>query len=109
MGITAVNNSERGAHQRTSHAVVIQEGENDLPGEKGVMLSWIIRQNLQMLHWKLPETLLFCSCLLESKVWRGVVDSVRVDLAWRQACKAVAKLMVSVGGQVIRHPEISFQ
>lgn len=48
------------------------------------------------------------SCLLERKAWRGANDPVKVDLAQRQACKAVAKFVVLIDGQVIRHPGISF-
>lgn len=90
-------------------AIVIYLQENDLPGEKGVRLLWAIKEDLNLLRWKLPGTHLFWSHWLERRVWRGPIDPAKVDLARRRAGKAVAKFTVQMGGQVIKHPAISFR
>lgn len=91
------------------HAVVIQLGENDSLREKRVVLSRAIMQDLQTLHQKLPNSLLLWSCLLQFRVWEGVSDPEKVDLARRRACKAVVRFLSSVGVHAIRHPEISLR
>lgn len=50
-----------------SQGVIIQLVENDLPENTGVTLSRAIKQDLSTLRWKLPETQLFWSCLLERR------------------------------------------
>lgn len=49
MDITAVNAPERSTRRGHPHAIVIQLGENDLRGEKGLVLSRNIRQDLHTL------------------------------------------------------------
>lgn len=79
------------------HTVIIQMGENDLLESKGVVLSRTIMRDLETVHWKLPESLLFRSCLLECRVWRGALDPAKVDLGRRRACKAVVRFLNSMG------------
>lgn len=38
------------------HTIVIHLGENDLSGEKGLVLSMNMRQEKQTMYWGLPET-----------------------------------------------------
>lgn len=83
------------------HAVVIQLGENNLLGEKGVVLSRTIISDLLLLYQRLLNTFLFWSCLLEHRVWKGVMAPEKVDLAWRRACKVVCQFISSQGGCII--------
>lgn len=59
--------------------IVIQLGENDLLGEKGIVLLWTIIDDLKMLHQGLPNALLFWSWFLECGEWRGAVAPEKVD------------------------------
>uniref|UniRef100_A0ACB8FIT2 Uncharacterized protein n=1 Tax=Sphaerodactylus townsendi TaxID=933632 RepID=A0ACB8FIT2_9SAUR len=56
-------------------AVLIQLGENDIPASEGVALQNSMREDLMLLHCKMPKTKLFWSCLLERRTWRSSCGS----------------------------------
>lgn len=76
------------------HPIIIQLGENDLPEEKGIILSRIIMADLHLLHDMLPCMMLFWSGLLERKFWIGALTPEKMDLDRRRACKAVSQFVV---------------
>lgn len=74
-----------------------------LPTEKGVVLSWTIITDLQMLHQKLSVTLLFWSCFPEFRKWKG-------GLHRRKGGPCQEGSICEITGWIgSRHPDISFQ
>ena len=87
--------------------LIVQLGENDLPRSTGRNLWQAIVGDLDSLRQHFPDTHLVWSCLLERQHWRGAVSPEKVDLARRKVCKAASRFIISVGGAVVRHPDIS--
>uniref|UniRef100_A0ACB8G586 Uncharacterized protein n=1 Tax=Sphaerodactylus townsendi TaxID=933632 RepID=A0ACB8G586_9SAUR len=88
-------------------AIVIQLGENDIPASKGVALQNSMRDDLKLLRCKMPKTKLFWSCLLERRTWRNAVALARVNKARSKVCRSAARLVLSMGGDVIPHVDLS--
>lgn len=90
-------------------ALVIQLGENDLPGQKEVDFNITIAADLHTLISRLPETRFFWSDMLERREWPGSTSPDQVDLVRRKITDAAGRLIEAVGGVVIQHPEITFK
>ena len=91
----------------TPSLLILQLGENDLPGTTGRNLLQSIVADLTTLQLRLPDTLIAWSCLLERLNWRGAAAPEKVDLARRRVCKGAARFITSYSGLVIRHPDIT--
>ena len=92
---------------RIPAAIVIQLGENDLPGATGLDLRHAIREDLVHIHRRFPSTTLMWSGLLQRVQWRGAMAPDKVDLARRKACKAAAREVERLGGVFIPHREVT--
>uniref|UniRef100_A0ACB8F3J5 Uncharacterized protein n=1 Tax=Sphaerodactylus townsendi TaxID=933632 RepID=A0ACB8F3J5_9SAUR len=88
-------------------AIVLQLGENDIPASKGVALQNSMRDDLKLLRCKMPKTKLFWSCLLERRTWRNAVAPARVNKVRSKVCRSAARLVLSMGGDVIPHVDLS--
>uniref|UniRef100_A0ACB8FTL8 Uncharacterized protein n=1 Tax=Sphaerodactylus townsendi TaxID=933632 RepID=A0ACB8FTL8_9SAUR len=82
-------------------AVLLQLGENDIPASKGVALQNSMRDDLMLLHHKMPKTKLFWSCLLERRTWRNAVAPARVNKTRSKLCRSAARLVLSMGGGML--------
>ena len=82
-------------------AIVIQLGQNDLPGATGLYLRHAMREDLVHIHRRFPSMTLMWSGLLQRVQWRGAMAPDKVDLARRKACKAAAREVERLGGVFI--------
>ncbi|XP_077207055.1 thioredoxin domain-containing protein 6 [Paroedura picta] len=90
-------------------AIIIQLGENDIPGTKGRRLINMMTEDLLVLHQRLPRTVVFWSELLSRRSWRSEKGPAVINRAKTKVNRAVYRVIVNFGGRVIWHPDIDSQ
>ncbi|XP_033014855.1 uncharacterized protein LOC117052188 [Lacerta agilis] len=97
------------AREGPPSAIVIQLGENDLVSVGCLVLRSLILKDLEELVSTLPTTKVFWSHFLQRRVWRDSHRPAATESARKRVTAAAAHKVLSLGGAVIAHPEITFK
>ncbi|XP_068076324.1 uncharacterized protein [Danio rerio] len=89
--------------------LLIHCGGNDLGNIKSVILAAVMKQDLQDLHRQFPQMKIIFSAITQRCLWRSAESLRKVDRARRFVNHAMATIMVSVGGAIVHHPEITYK
>ncbi|XP_077783910.1 uncharacterized protein LOC144327557 [Podarcis muralis] len=90
-------------------AIVVQLGENDLVSTDCFSLRAAILGDLETLRAMVPTVKLFWSKLLQRRAWTGSRSPAAIERARKRINAAVSRKIVELGGEVIFHPDITFQ
>ncbi|KAJ7345560.1 hypothetical protein JRQ81_001510, partial [Phrynocephalus forsythii] len=100
---------KRAREQGHPDTLIVQLGENDLTGWKGIDLILSMKATLEFLHDSFPDMMIIWSDLLQQRVWRGAASIRGVERARRKINRAIGNLVSQWGRVIISHHDISFR
>ncbi|XP_053112967.1 uncharacterized protein LOC128327767 [Hemicordylus capensis] len=87
--------------------LVLHLGENDLGRRTGLSIVQQAASDLLTLRRWMPGVRILWVNWFQRRVWRTALDGCQLEKARRKVSAAIGKLVVAVGGDIIRQPDLA--